>query len=578
MAVVCTAILAGSIITPSYNDYWLARRNLDRVERFRLVLDTANRLSAERGPSNAIMGSVGIPASDTVRQLAQFRAASDAAVEAIASPAISNRETVEHPIPLRFLEQTTIQLKRARMEVDRVAGLPYQQRRLEDVQAAIEGMFAVVDDFQVIVAWNVDELVDADDGIAATVLVGHMLSDLREYGGRIASQIMAPVVTRHPLERKHLIDSSRSRGRLNELWRLVGGQDALFRSDPRLAGKREEIQRVFFGEGLDMLDALVAVGRTSGNYPLTAEEFTKRFVKTLQPLESLRSEFLNVKIDALMQTRDRALRTLMIVIALTTTILAMLAGLVHMVHRSVLSPLLQARDEVIGLAEDQPVELGSRQGYAGEMRRLFDAIQILRGKLLERAVLTGKLKEQAETDGLTGLFNRRTLDLIGQSKPEQGGQAERACLILLDIDYFKLVNDTYGHQAGDMVLKEIAGLLRTLLRPTDVIARFGGEEFAILSSGDQLSDVVMRARRLRLALQRHEIALPDGIRLNMTASFGVADGTFGTEEWRELVKAADIALYRAKGEGRNRVRFAPYDQLDAAEQAVVGVAPKQIIG
>ncbi|MBA8881898.1 GGDEF domain-containing protein [Phyllobacterium myrsinacearum] len=562
MAVICTAILAASIITPSYDDYWLARRNLDRVERFRLVLDAANRLSAERGPSNAVMGSVTVPASDAMQQLAQFRSASDAAVEAIANPVTSNRESVEHPIPTRFLEQTTVQLKRARMQVDRVASLPFEQRRLEDVQGAIESMFAVVDDFQLVVAWNVDELVDADDGIAAPVLIGHMLSDLREYGGRIASQIMAPIATRHPLERKHLIDSSRTRGRLNELWRLVGGQDALFRSDSRLAGKHEEIQRIFFGDGLDMLDALVAEGRTSGNYSLTAEDFTERFVKTLQPLESLRREFLNVKIDELMQTRDRALRTLMLVIAVAIAILTILAGIVHMVHRSVLSPLLQARDEVIGLAQDRPVELGNREGYAGEMRRLFDAIQILRGKLLERAVRTDKLKEQAETDGLTGLFNRRTLDLIGQSKPEQGGLAEMACLILMDIDYFKLVNDSYGHQAGDLVLREVAGLLRTLLRPADVVARFGGEEFAVLSSGDQLSDVVVRARRLRLALQRHEIVLPDGVRLNMTASFGVASGSFGTDEWPRLIKAADIALYRAKTEGRNRVRFAAHDPLD----------------
>ncbi|MGO4452440.1 GGDEF domain-containing protein [Phyllobacterium sp. TAF24] len=562
MAVVCTGILAASIIMPSYGDYWLARRNLDRVQRYRLVLDAANRLSAERGPSNAVMGIMDLPMDDAKRQLAQFRAASDAAIEAIANPIAPNRESIDHPIPLRFLEQTNTQLKSARAEVDRVANLPFGQRRLEDVQQAIEGMFAVVDNFQSIVAWNVDDLVDADDGIAASVLIGHMLSDLREYGGRIASQIMAPIATRQPLERKHLIDSSRTRGRLNELWRLVGGQDAIFRSDARLIGKREEIERVFFGEGLGMFDALVAEGRNSGSYSLTAEEFTRRFVKTLQPLESLRIEFLNVKIDELMQTRDRALRTLLMVIAITTVILAILASLVRMVHGSVLSPLLQARDEVIGLAEDQPVQLGNRAHYAGEMRRLFDAIQILRGKLRERAQLTDKLKEQAETDGLTGLFNRRTLDLIGQSKPKTDGEAETACLVLIDIDYFKLVNDTYGHLAGDRVLREVADLLRSMLRPTDVIARFGGEEFAILLSGDLLSDVVMRARRLRLALQRHEIVLADGARLNMTASFGVASGSLGAEEWPRLIKAADIALYRAKSEGRNRVRFAASPELD----------------
>ncbi|QND54581.1 GGDEF domain-containing protein (plasmid) [Phyllobacterium sp. 628] len=289
---------------------------------------------------------------------------------------------------------------------------------------------------------------------------------------------------------------------------------------------------------------------------MNAEEFTARFVKTLRPLESLRTEFLNVTIDELILARDRALNTLFMVIAITMAILLTLISLVRMVHRSVLSPLLYAREEVIGLARDRLVPATQSQHYTGEMRHLFDAIQTLRGKLQERAVLTDKLREQAETDGLTGLFNRRTLDLIGRSPQNNEEEPERACLILLDIDYFKQVNDTYGHQAGDRVLKEVADLIRSMLRPADVIARFGGEEFAILSSGDLLADTVMRARRIRLALQRHEILIGNDVRLSMTASFGVASGPLGEAELPRLIKAADVALYRAKSEGRNRVRFA----------------------
>lgn len=125
MAAACTAILAASVILPSYGDYRLARLNLDRVERFRLVLDAANRLSAERGPSNTIMGSHGAPAGDVVQRLAQFRAASDAALAAVATPQTRDAEAVAHPTPLRLIEQTGIELKRARMDVDRVAAIPF---------------------------------------------------------------------------------------------------------------------------------------------------------------------------------------------------------------------------------------------------------------------------------------------------------------------------------------------------------------------------------------------------------------------------------------------------------------------
>ncbi|QND54582.1 hypothetical protein HB779_22035 (plasmid) [Phyllobacterium sp. 628] len=246
MAVVCTAVLAASVIAPSYGDYWLARQNLAHVERFRLVLDAANRISAERGPSNVVMGSIGAPSTAALQRLAEFRAASDAALNVIARPATADLDDPEHPIPLRYIESVRFRLKYARAEVDRVDNLAVNEKRLEDVQQGIEGMLAVVDDYQSVVAWNVNELVDTDGGIAASVLTGHMLSDLREYGGRIASQIMAPIATGHPLDRKNFIESSRTRGRINELWRLIGGQDALFRSDPRLSGKREEIERIFF--------------------------------------------------------------------------------------------------------------------------------------------------------------------------------------------------------------------------------------------------------------------------------------------------------------------------------------------
>lgn len=138
MAVACTAILAASVIAPSYGDYRLARLNLDRVERFRLVLDAANRLSAERGPSNTVMGSADPLTPDVTQRLIQFRAASDAALAAVADPQTPDSGTPNHPIPLRLLEQTGVDLKRARMDVDRVAAMPFDQRTTNDVQQAIE--------------------------------------------------------------------------------------------------------------------------------------------------------------------------------------------------------------------------------------------------------------------------------------------------------------------------------------------------------------------------------------------------------------------------------------------------------
>jgi diguanylate cyclase (GGDEF)-like protein len=163
---------------------------------------------------------------------------------------------------------------------------------------------------------------------------------------------------------------------------------------------------------------------------------------------------------------------------------------------------------------------------------------------------------QAETDGLTALYNRRTLDRLAQSSSIGDPFDDAVCLILMDIDHFKSVNDTYGHNTGDRVLIQTAEVLQSLLRSGDVVARFGGEEFAILVPGSDLSGAISIAKKIRLAIQRETFMNPEGIPLSVTASFGVARGRRGEDTWRQLIELADTSLYRAKSDGRNRVRFA----------------------
>lgn len=143
------------------------------------------------------------------------------------------------------------------------------------------------------------------------------------------------------------------------------------------------------------------------------------------------------------------------------------------------------------------------QVKAVSIRWRFKAIEVLQDRPQERASITAsitsELQVQADTDGLTALLNRRALDRYVQRESNHAG-----CLILLDIDHFKSVNDTYGHPTGDRVLTQTAELLRSLLRTGDVAARFGGEEFAILIPGNDLPGAVEIARKLRLAIQMNE--------------------------------------------------------------------------
>jgi diguanylate cyclase (GGDEF)-like protein len=547
IAFICTSILAIGVIGRSFDDYRRARQNLRGLESYRIILSAANLLSAERGPSNSVLGDADVTHGALRERLAAFRARSDAILDQLSAPSGAG-------VPADLLKPVRAQLLEARQEVDRVAAIPRERRGLDDVQSVIEGMFKVVDIFQSVVAWKAGMLMASNPELAEPVMTGRIFSDLREYGGRIGSQIMAPIAIGQPMPLKNLIDSNRTRGRLLELWSLVGDQAVASRGDPRLALPLRDAERMFFGEGLGIVDMLIAEGRKSGNYAMTADQFTVRFVETLKPLERLRGVFLDVAIERLTETRTGALVILTVTIAIAMIILAVLVCLVFAAQRFIFGPLMRAREAVIVLAEDRPTVFHHERPHAIEMRRLFDAIGILRESLAERASLTRQLKQQAETDGLTGLMNRRALDMIGESQTSSRVMADGVCLILMDVDHFKSINDRHGHLEGDRVLKETIQSIRPMLGVNDLFARFGGEEFVILSPGRDVGEALALAERIRRVLETKRIMLSDGAMVKVTASFGVARGSLGQFAWRRLIEAADAALYRAKSDGRNCVR------------------------
>lgn len=157
-------------------------------------------------------------------------------------------------------------------------------------------------------------------------------------------------------------------------------------------------------------------------------------------------------------------------------------------------------------------------------------------------------------DGLTGIHNRRWLDetLHRLEQRYRKSPDHELSVSLIDIDHFKRFNDTYGHDAGDHVLTVVATTLAQNLRPTDLVARFGGEEFVIIFPDTKLADALVAAERVRLAVAAETLTVPDGRELpSVTISMGVAQLEPG-QTVAEFLKTADNAMYRAKRAGRNR--------------------------
>jgi diguanylate cyclase (GGDEF)-like protein len=179
-------------------------------------------------------------------------------------------------------------------------------------------------------------------------------------------------------------------------------------------------------------------------------------------------------------------------------------------------------------------------------------LQRVRDQQLERRTLNHDLelyKKKANFDALTTLFNRATfLDCLQEELSRVDRVGGDLSLLLIDIDDFKKINDSYGHLAGDMVLSSLGRLLRSLLRNEDVPARYGGEEFVVLAEFTTLNQAVIMAEKIRKAVAKHAFGeLP-----TVTVSIGCATYRLGDSS-DGLIQRADLALYDAKNSGKNKV-------------------------
>lgn len=346
-----------------------------------------------------------------------------------------------------------------------------------------------------------------------------------------------------------------ARDRLNEAHQRVQKVfDDLRRRPFALPEERALIQaaREEWQQGRQLSDVLFSTPRPSLDQTFVREierahAHHNRALEKLDQVHTLGQQEMNAQLGYAISLRRKTLFGAGFVFAIGLGI-AVTVGMA--LARSVLTPLrgLERSAERFGAGD-----LSSRVQPIGddELAQLAGTFNTMADKLAQSQAL---LRELSTHDSLTGLVNYRELHRLLADEAERSRRYGRPfSLLMLDIDHFKSINDTYGHLSGDKALRALAALIRGEVRPTDVVARYGGEEFVLVLPETAGPGAMTLAERLRARVAGHTVAVTADHPISMTVSIGVASYPDSANSVQKLLSAADQALYTAKSAGRNRV-------------------------
>jgi diguanylate cyclase (GGDEF)-like protein len=552
-------LTAGQVAT-QWNVYRRGADSVQIVRQLQLAMRVMEIVSVERGPTNGVLGADQNEMAAAQEKLALARQNTDRSISTLLD-SLQHTAHPTYPAIAAGMMALRTELGAARRNVDDLARRPLSMRSSDQITAVVNRMIALIGrpllastDLSAI-AVTADPLLR--DGIASARLA----ASLREYAGQIGSQFTAAIATRRPLHSEEIIAISKLTGRAEQMRFILDLQLRNYKSDPALRVALDDVDTLFFSEGMPMLNRLLEIGLKSGNYGMSTGELASVYVPKMKSIVTLRDEIMDETLDGAEARTQHAGLVLLAAIALAALGLVIFYLLLRTIRNRVVTPVLESTRLFVALANGEldtpiPVPRG-----VDEISNLFRAMAVFKDSCIarislekEREALIIQLQATSDTDFLTGLMNRRAFFTQGESlfAIAQRYQSDLA-LILMDIDYFKRVNDEYGHQTGDMALQQVATLCRQMHRKGDIVVRYGGEEFLMLLPHTDKTQAIGVAEKLRLAIAAQTVALVSGETLQLSASFGVAAYDNDTS-LEALIWRADQALYTAKNNGRNQVR------------------------
>ncbi|MFA3126982.1 GGDEF domain-containing protein [Acinetobacter pittii] len=541
--------MAVPLIVGSYQDYIKTRQALAEIKSLRAVADIAYKVSKERAPANKMMSSGPHDLVKNQQELKKFRLIVDEQIDtSILILKQAGYVSLANELQTNFKEN----LRQARRVVDYYGETPYTARTSVQLDNAILGMFGAWDNCREILQKLMLQLKSKDSRISNYFTLIIVLTDMRDQAGRMASNIIAPVSFNEEIPSNNRARSLQTQHQARYLWILVDTLQPEQAKTPEYRRLYSRVKTEFINQGIPIVEKLLEESQKGQPYFLSGTQLTEAIVGKFTTVVDLQSYILDESV--VIATQENAIARNGFFLTLFISLISLATALLTLIYaqRRVFSPLIKARTLILDLSHSSDHCTDEMNVTTkGEFFSLFEAIDRLQRMLQQRDAFEFQLKNIANTDPLTGVSNRLALSeylKIVESYPQKFTQT---CLMIIDIDRFKQVNDQYGHIVGDHVIVSIAEQLKQNIRSSDLIVRYGGDEFLILLEQVQFVDARLLAEKIRIAISLEEIDLSGSEeKLHVSVSIGFA---IGAASWIELLEKADSSLLRAKARGRNVV-------------------------
>ncbi|ENV18924.1 GGDEF domain-containing protein [Acinetobacter guillouiae] len=551
MSVIILSVLLIAVpqIISNYREYSRANRALVNIQALQVFAETSNKISRERAPTNKAMSSTTANFPDRIKELQDYRKDVDQQINLTV-------ETLNKAGFSSLADQVDVQLRHdlniARKQVDAYLALPLKERNSVQMDQVIQGMFRAWDSCRAMLQQLINHSKKNNSDVTDYASIVLILADLRDQSGRVASNIMAPLSFSEPLPEYNKARSLQTQEQVKYLWRLMDTMQIESLKTPEYLYLYGQVKTQFIDQGLPIVNRLVQESRNQQPYFLTANQLTDAIVDKFTTVVNLQKYLLETHALSARHRMESEQRQFFITLFISLLSLSVAVFTMLYTRKKLFEPLIYARNMILELSQVQERDyLGDASIQTKEVHTLTDALDKLKEMLKQRDAFEFQLQNSANTDSLTGVSNRLALDVYLKNIATQTERFQELTLIMVDIDNFKYVNDRFGHILGDSVIVEIARCLKANIAQSDLIVRFGGDEFLILIDRIQWDWALQISESILADVSRLNFnSSMSNEQLNVSVSIGVATGA---ESWEALFNRADASLFKAKAQGRNKV-------------------------